>query len=664
MLSLAGNAVRRYGRPVGPYPERRETELGALDWALVSAYSGLTARFERGARGLARRAAEIETLGAATDGFSDRDLRKATEALRGLLHRHRFRRDLVVKTFAVIRETSARRLGLRPYPVQLMGGLALLDGRFVEMATGEGKTLAASLAAATAVLAGVPTHVLTVNDYLAGRDAEQLHPLYEALGISVGAVQHGQTPDERRAAYACDIVYSAHREVAFDYLRDRLALGRRGIGNLLVERMSREDGAPGLLLHGLHFAIVDEADSVLIDEARTPLIIAGSSGAEDGDDVYATALRLADALIPERDYAMVSDRRTVEMTEPGRARLTETVRGLSGVWKARRGREHLVTQALAARHLYQCNRHYVVIDGKVQIVDEFTGRIAHGRSWQHGLHQLIEAKEGCRMTNRDETLASITYQRFFSRYLCLAGMSGTLSEVAGELTATYGPDVVRIPTHRRSIRRSRGVRLFRNAEAKWQATMEAARREAAKGRPVLIATRSVADSERLGEMLAGAGCDHVVLNARHDAAEAAIVTEAGRAGRITVATNMAGRGTDIKLGPGVAGCGGLHVILTEFYESTRVDRQVIGRGGRQGDPSTYEAIVALDDELFQSFCRPLMRMFQHLSPPGCTALPTWWARTLRRRAQHSAQQRHYRMRKAMLKLQRELDKSLGFAGYE
>jgi preprotein translocase subunit SecA len=667
MLSLAGDTVH-YGRPAGPYPERRETELGPLDWTLIAAFAGLVARFERGAKSLRPRAAEIEALARETSQLSDGNLRKTAEALRGMLNRHRSRRDLVARAFAVIRETSARRLGLRPYPVQLMGGLALLEGRLVEMATGEGKTLAASLAAATAALAGVPTHVLTVNDYLAARDAAQLQPLYQALGISVGAVQHGQTSAERRAVYACDIVYGAHKEVAFDYLRDRLSLGQKSMGNLRVDRMSGQGGGPELLLRGLHFAIVDEADSVLIDEARTPLIIAANAETTDGkdgeEDIYATALALADALTPSHDYTIVPDNRMAAMTEPGRARLAEATRGLSGIWRTRRGREHLVTQALTARHLYQCNKHYVVVGGKVQIVDEFTGRIADGRSWQHGLHQLIEVKEGCAVTGRDETLASITYQRFFSRYLCLAGMSGTLSEVAGELSATYGLDVVRIPTHRPSIRRSRGVRLFRRADAKWRAVMETARREVAKGRPVLIATRSVADSERLGAMLTRAGCDHVVLNARHDAEEAAIVAEAGMPGRITVATNMAGRGTDIKLGPGVAERGGLHVILTEFYESARIDRQVIGRGGRQGDPCSYEAIVALDDDLFETFCRPLARLFRHLSPGEHATLPAWWAGMLRRRAQRAAQQRHYRMRRSMLKLQRHLDRSLCFAGYE
>ena len=634
-----------------------------VDRALVEARAGFAIRFERGAKALAPRAAEIEALGAEVARFSDEGLRKAAEALRGPLLRHRFRHDLVARAFAIVREASTRRLGMRHYPAQLMGGLGLIEGRLVEMQTGEGKTLTASLASATAVLAGIPTHVHTVNDYLAARDAVQLRPIYEALGISVGVVEHGQSPSERRAAYECDVTYGANKEIAFDYLRDRLALSRRGRGDLLVGRLYRDEGPP-LLLRGLHFAIVDEADSILIDEARTPLIISGMSGAEDDHDMYATALRFADGLVAGRDWSVSPDGLAITLTDEGSSRLAEIAQGLPGVWRARRGRDQLTAQALTANHLYHRDQHYVVVEDKVQIVDAFTGRIAHGRSWQHGLHQLIEMKEGCAVTGQNDTLASITYQRFFNRYLHIAGMSGTLSEVAGELSAVYGLDVVRIPTHRPSARRFCGVRLFKQAGSKWGATIAAARTQSAKGRPVLIATRSVADSERLGGMLSEAGCDHVVLNAHHDGVEAAIIAEAGTPGRITVATNMAGRGTDIKLAAGVAECGGLHVIMTEFYELARVDRQVIGRGGRQGDPGTYEVIVALEDELFQSFCRRLARTFKILTFSGRCLLPAWWAKTLRHRAQHSAERRHYRMRRATQRLQRQLDKSLGFAGYE
>lgn len=663
MLSFPAREQHRRGQRTTPYPERCESTPSAVDRILLEAFSGLAVRIGRSTRSLAPRAAEIDGLSAEIAALSDNQLREAADALRGPLRDHRFHQTLVARAFAVVRETASRRLGMRHYPVQLMGGLALIDGRLVEMQTGEGKTLTASLASATAALAGVPTHIHTVNDYLAARDAELLRPLYEALGLSVGLVRHGQSPAERRAAYAQDITHGANREFAFDYLRDRLAIGQRGRGNLLVERLSMERSAPDLLLRGLHFAIVDEADSVLIDEARTPLIISDASSGEDERTAYTIALQFAGRLLLDKDYSVASPGgRTIEMTASGGAKVAEWARDLSGIWRARRGREHLVTQALNALHLYHRNQQYVVAEDKVQIVDEFTGRIAYGRSWQNGLHQIIETKEGCAVTGQGNTLASITYQQFFNRYLRLAGMSGTLSEVAGELSATYGLDVVKIPTHRASLRQSIGLTLLRDGTKKWQATVTSARAQSDKGRPVLIATRSVADSEQLGQVLSAARCDHVVLNARHDSAEAAIVAEAGIAGRITVATNMAGRGTDIKLGAGVAAGGGLHVILTEFNEAARIDRQVIGRGGRQGDPSTYEVIVALDDELFLHFTRRLSWALQVACFAGNRALSPRWAGLLRLCAQFSAQRQQRQMRRATVRHQRELDRSLGFAG--
>ena len=662
MPRLLGREEHRHGQRARPYPERSEPTPSPIDRTLHGVFAGLYARIGHSARTPTSRAAEIEALSNEIAALSDNGLRDAADALRMPLRDGRFRQTLVARAFAIVRETATRRLGMRHYPVQLMGGLALIDGRLVEMQTGEGKTLTASLASATAALAGVPTHIHTVNDYLAARDTEILRPLYEALGLSVGLVRNGQSPAERRTAYAQDITHGTNREFAFDYLRDRLAIGQRGLGNLLVERLSLEKSAPDLLLRGLHFAIVDEADSVLIDEARTPLIISDVSTGEDERTVYALALQFAGKLHLGEDYSLASGGRTIEMTTLGGARIAGWARDLSGIWRARRGREHLVARALNALHLYHRNQQYVVVEDKVQIVDEFTGRIAYGRSWQNGLHQLIETKERCAVTGQNNTLASITYQQFFNRYLRLAGMSGTLAEVAGELSATYGVEMVKIPTHRASIRQSTGLTLLRDSSKKWEATLKSAREQSGRGRPVLIATRSVLDSERLSGVLSEAACEHVVLNARHDMEEAAIVAEAGIAARITVATNMAGRGTDIKLGAGVAPVGGLHVILTEFNESARIDRQVIGRGGRQGDPSTYEVIVALDDELFQRFARRLTRVLQGACLGSSRPPSARWARLLRLCAQLSAQRQHRQMRRATEQHQRELDRSLGFAG--
>jgi preprotein translocase subunit SecA len=664
MLDIADQRPHRQ-RGSGAYPERRAPEPGRVDRFLIENYGRVAARFEMGSRSLERRAAEIEALAGAFSGLADAQLRAAADDLRAPFLRHGFHPDLVARSFALVREVSARRLGKRHYPVQLMGGLALMDGRLAEMQTGEGKTLTASLAAATAALAGMPTHVVTVNDYLAERDAEELRPVYEALGLSVGVVQHGQPPAERRAVYGADVVYAVNKEVAFDYLRDRLALGRRRkLANVVLDRIAREGGRETpLFLRGLYFAIVDEADSIFIDEARTPLILACRTGDAGEDELFRTAYLLSEELVEDEDFTVSPAGRHARLTAAGSAKVDEAARGRDGVWQARRGREELVTQALAARHLYHRDKQYAVKDGEVQIIDEFTGRIAEGRQWQNGLHQLIEVKEDCEVTSRNMTQTSITYQRFFRRYLHLAGMSGTLAETAGELRAVYGLKVVRIPTNRPEQRAHAGTQLYRDGDAKRRAVLRSALAERAKGRPVLIGTRTVAESEKLGALFAAECVEHVVLNAHHDREEAAIVARAGEAGRITIATNMAGRGTDIKLAPGVADAGGLHVMITEFSESRRVDRQLVGRGGRQGDPSTYEAIVTLDDELFTTFAaRVVKTLTKTLAGDG--PFEARWAELLRRRAQSHAQRLAYRARMDTIRSQRQLDRALGFASVE
>jgi len=663
MLDVTRSAVERHDRGSGPYPERRDDVPGTLDRVLTETYSRLVAKLGRGAGSLAQRLPQIEAAGRELETGSDSELREAAEALRRPLLRDGFEPALIARSFALVREIAQRKLGMRHYPVQLMGGLAVMQGCLAEMQTGEGKTLTASLAAATAALGGMPTHVVTVNDYLAERDAQELRPVYEALGLSVGFVKHGQEPAERRAAYACDICYCVNKEVAFDYLRDKLALGRRRrMSNIMIDRLDRSHADDtALLLQGLHFAIVDEADSILVDEARTPLIIAGAGDESDGDTLYATALTLADELARDTDFEIVAQGRAAHLTPAGSEHLRVRTDGFGGLWQSRRAREELVRQALAARHLFHRDKQYVVVDGKVNIVDEFTGRIAEGRQWQHGLHQLIEIKEACEATSRNVTRASITYQRFFRRYLHLAGMSGTLAETSSELRAVYGLKVVRIPTNRPSQRVHAGTRLFRDGEAKRAAVVRSAREYSGKNRPVLIGTRSVVESERLGALFRQSSIDHVVLNAHHDAEEADIVSRAGTPGRITIATNMAGRGTDIKLPSDVKRNGGLHVILTEYSESKRVDRQLIGRGGRQGDPSTYEVIVALNDELFTTFAPRMLRCAKALLI-GREPFNRWWAELICRHAQWRAERIAYRARRETLRAQRNIDKALGFAG--
>jgi preprotein translocase subunit SecA len=507
--------------------------------------------------------------------------------------------DLVAHSFALIREMAGRTLGTRHYDCQLIGGQALLNGTVAEMQTGEGKTLTATLAAATLALAGIPVHVISVNDYLTGRDAASMGPLYRALGLSVGCVVQGVALQERQRAYGCRITYVTNKEIVFDYLRDRLTLGDK-LDPLRVQAESLYAGAERsrqLLLRGLHCALIDEADSILIDEARTPLIISGTGGGEEERIFLVQALDIARELQPGDDYHLDRTRRQVLLTEPGRQRIGLLAQAYGSLWMGMAWREGVVNQALSALHLFHRDEQYLVRDDTIEIVDEFTGRVMPGRAWEQGLHQLIEVKEGCPITRRRDPLAKISYQRFFRRYLRLSGMTGTASEVTGELWSVYGLPTVRIPTHRPVIRRHLSGQILPNLDVKWQAVVERVREIHKTGRPVLIGTRSVASSEHLSLLMATAGLAHQVLNAKQDQEEAGIVSLAGVTGAITIATNMAGRGTDIKLGTGAKEAGGLHVICTERHEAARIDRQLAGRSGRQGDPGSYEEIVSLEDPL-------------------------------------------------------------------
>jgi len=426
------------------------------------------------------------------------------------------------------------------------------------------------------------------------------------------------------------------------------------------------------LLGDLHFVIIDEADSVLIDEAKTPLILSGGDD-EPNAGLYHLALEFAWQLQAGVDYEIDEGSHSVALTVRGRKRIGESVAlktwsDADFLWQSRRARNELVEQALTALHLFRLDKHYIVVDGKVQIVDEYTGRVMPDRSWERGLHQMIEAKEGRDISGQRKTMARITYQRFFRRYLRMSGMSGTVGEAAGELWAVYGLKVIRIPTHRPLRRRHLGTRLLATRAEKWTAVIEQAAAMAAAHRPVLIGTRSVHASEQVSTLLASAGLAHDVLNARQDKQEAEIVAAAGQAGRITVATNMAGRGTDIKLGADVVEAGGLHVILTEFHESARIDRQLFGRCARQGNPGSVEAIVSLEDELFLRFVGPRLRVVAEflLRPrPGQGAdrrISRRLGELLRSVAQRNAERMHAKTRRETVEQDRRYDKSLAFAG--
>ena len=615
-----------------------------------------------------RRARRIAAQQERFSQLSDARLRRRAEHLRYVFRVGRAGRRHVDLAFALIGEVIWRRMNLRLHEVQFAAGLVMEAGGIAELATGEGKTLAATLPATLAGWRGRGCHVLTVNDYLARRDADDMRPVYEMCGLRVAHIEADMTPPQRRAAYDADVTYCTNKEVTADFLRDRLALGSlRSLSSALLDGFDATGGSArrrigSVVMRGLACGIVDEADSVLIDEAVTPLIISGSSPNTEQVEAFRRAVDLAGQLDEHRHFRVDRRFQDVTLTRAGRARLAELVEagGDDGIWAGARRREELVRQALTARHLYLRDKHYVVQDGRIVIVDEFTGRLMPDRTWRDGLHQAIEAKENLEIQPMKGTLARISFQNFFRLYRKLSGMTGTAVEDRQELWQIYHRPVVPIPTHRPVIRRQAPDRLFNTAEDKWRAIVEEIRRVHATGRPILIGTRSVGASEHLSRLLSDLGLDHQVLNATRHAAEARIVAEAGQGGRITVATNMAGRGTDIKPGRGVAALGGLHVIATERHEAGRIDRQLYGRTGRQGDPGTAVAFLCLEDELFVRYAPHWVRWLLAARPGALGPI----RRRLVHHVQRRAERRARAQRKGVLKADAWLEENLGFAGRE
>lgn len=647
------------------YPELGE--LGSDEW-LDQLGTAVTGKIGRQFRARPRRIASIiEQVALVADRYQDlnaEELRDAARELKRHLRRDGLRDELVASAFALIRETADRVLGMRHFDVQLIGGWILINRMVAEMHTGEGKTLTATLPACTAAMAGIPVHVITVNDYLVERDCQLMRPIYETLGITVAAVTADMDHQSRQRAYQADVVYCTNKTVVFDYLRDRILLGSNS--NSLHLKLEKIYGADArirrLLLRGLNFAIVDEADSVLADEARTPLIISSEVSSEDEALVARQALDLAGQLMVGDDFMILKSERRVALTEAGNRRVIELCKSLGGVWAGAMRREELVTQALTALNLFSRDEHYLVRDGKIQVVDEFTGRVMADRSWGQGLHQLIETKEGCEITARREPLARISYQRFFRRYLHLSGMTGTAAEVAGELGAVYGLAVVPVPTHRPSRRIHHPDRIFETEEEKWACVAQRVAELHAIGAPVLLGTRSVAASEVASRLLDERGIAHQVLNAKQDEEEAAIVARAGEIGRITIATNMAGRGTDIKLGPGAEALGGLHVILSERHEAGRIDRQLGGRSARQGDPGSFEAILSLEDSLLTPFKGGLLEwLLRRLNHPGAR-FGEAAKKLFMDFAQYRTERTQSKIRRDLLKTDKQMGDILSFSG--
>jgi len=509
--------------------------------------------------------------------------------------------QLLPEAFALVGEACDRHLGLRPYDAQLFGAVAMHHGFIAEMQTGEGKTLTATLPVYLHALGGQGVHVATANDYLARRDAEWMQPVYASLGLTVGYIQALMPPQPRREGYRCHVTYGTAKEFGFDYLRDRLLQRRlrnqRTVSPRGAPAAAQEDAVP--VQRRAALALIDEADSILIDEAQTPLIIAGLRGG--GDPRTVPLLRWCAEVAPRfaegAHFRYDEQTRDVELTETGR-QLAESLDRppplgeLPGT-ALQRG----IQRAIKVARDFHRDRHYVIRNGQVVIVDEFTGRLGEGRKWRHGIHEAVEAKEGLEITQATSQDAQITMQELFALYPRLAGMTGTAVSARGELKRAYGLSVVTIPTHRSSRRVELPERVLATVDQKWSAVVDEVRELQRAGRPVLVGTRSIDKSEQLSQLLAQAGVEHVVLNARQNADEARIIEQAGQAGRVTVATNMAGRGTDIRLGPGVAQRGGLHVICTELHESRRVDRQLVGRCGRQGDPGSVRFFLSLEDEI-------------------------------------------------------------------
>ena len=597
---------------------------------MVSAAVGWVQNRRRVLTRLRRQAERVEKLEPEIHALSTARLTEAVEEGRVLARLNRLKDKALDRGMAVVREGCFRAIGKRPYPVQVMGALAMCEGFVTEMATGEGKTITASLAASIWGWGGKPVHIITVNDYLVARDAEEMGPTYRAMGLRVGHVEHETTPDERVDHYRRDVVYCTQKELVADFLRDQIALGTLRSSAQTSVTMLRGLNAGRLMVPGLFRVIVDEADSVLIDEAVTPLIISNSPDDEPNADRYRKADELCQQLRSGRDFKIDWTVRQVDLTPTGEERLEE-LSGSDGFWRGKRRREELVTQSLTARHCFIRDEQYLVDDeGKVAIIDEFTGRVMADRSWRHGLHQAIEVKENVKVTADKENLARMSFQRFFRQYPILSGMTGTAWESAGEVWQIYRRPIVRVPTNKPCIRIHLPVRMFDTMDEKWTAVADRVAQLHKRGNPVLVGTRSVLASEEVSRRLTALKLPHRVLNATQTAQEASIVAEAGQRGQITVATNMAGRGTDIKLARGVAELGGLHVIATEPHGSGRVDRQLFGRAARQGDPGCAQMFASADDDLFIRHAKNLRKGWRVFGKERLIKFCQWRAEQLAR----------------------------------
>ncbi len=573
---------------------------------------------------------KINDLESGVENLSDEKLGLKTNQFREQLSRGKTLKQILPEAYAVVRETAKRQIGERHYDVQLIGGIVLHEGKIAEMRTGEGKTLVATLPLYLNGLDGKGSHLVTVNDYLAKRDAEWMSPIYNALGMSVGILQNSSSDSERKEAYNCDIMYATNNELGFDYLRDNM-------------KFRMED----YVQRPLNYAIVDEVDSILIDEARTPLIISGGDDGASG--LYMMADRVARTLQPKVDYEVDEKARSVQMTESGVDKV-ESALNIKNLYNIENlNMLHHITQALRANVLFRKDVDYVVKDNQVLIVDEFTGRILPGRRYSDGLHQALEAKEGVQIERESHTLASITLQNYFRLYKKLAGMSGTAATDSEEFHKIYKLDVVVIPTNRPIIRKDKQDLIFLTQNAKFKAIVDDLKERHKKGQPVLIGTVAIETSELLSNVLTANGVPHEVLNAKQHAREADIVEHAGKPGHVTIATNMAGRGTDIKLTPESKEAGGLYILGTERHESRRIDNQLRGRSGRQGDPGESRFYISLEDELIRVFAGDtLKKNMQRFGMKEDEVIESKYVSKVIERSQEKVEKRNFEIRKHLI----------------
>ena len=652
--------------PLERYPQRLEHQLLPFDAGVMSVLSYLRApaarrrpwgadtRIVRKVR--AAEAALPDTLDACLALLPElrRRARSGQTALRPAQ---------AAPILAVLKRVSGEVLGQDPYDVQIAAVWSLMLGDVAEMGTGEGKSLTAALGAAALALCGRRVHVLTVNDYLAARDAERFAPFLAAVGVSSGCIDEAASVDARRDIYRRDVVFSASKNVVFDYLRDQTGAAAKlltGLPAKLSALLPAPQGDATPILQGLDAAIVDEADSVLIDQAATPFILSGGEASLGGLDeaVFRKAHDLALGLVEDRDFRRLPDKRRVLLSENGKLALGGWVGPGDGLLTVAPVREHIVAQALVALHLFERNRDYLVEDNKVQIIDESTGRVMPDRQWSEGLHQLVEIKEGLPPGAIHKTLGRITFQRFFPRYRHLCGMTGTARPAARELWETYGLRVRRILPRRPDTRRWPRVMIFRTADAKWHAIAAQVRHCVAQDVPVLIGTRTVGASRDCSAVLTAMGIDHHLLNAEETAREALIIALAGEPGQVTVATNMAGRGTDIVLADAVRAAGGLRVILTELHENRRIDLQLAGRCGRQGDPGEVMMMLSLEDGLFSLEAKAI----QTLTQAVMSMLPSRATYILMRMLQYRQTRRAEAARRRLQRYERERERTLALSG--